>query len=88
MRKRRVAAAKSPHVTKNIRVILWLKPLPGAIYLYAFLPLSQLKLPAPLKRRAITNNFANLIKASPFKERWHSVAVTERFLNPSAKLTH
>ena len=41
MRKRRVAAAKSPQFTKNIRVILWLKPLPGAIFLYAFLPLSQ-----------------------------------------------
>ena len=31
MRKQRVAAAKSPHVTKNVRAILWLKPLPGAI---------------------------------------------------------
>ena len=54
MRKRRVAAAKSPHVAKNIRVILWLKPLPGAILFYVFLPLSQHSLTALLKRRALS----------------------------------
>ena len=48
MRKRRVAAAKSPHVNKNERVILWLKPLPGAILFYVFPPLSRLKLPVPI----------------------------------------
>ena len=53
MRKRRVAAAKSPQFTKNIRVILWLKPLPGAILFYVFLPLSQHSLTALLLRRGV-----------------------------------
>ena len=68
MRKQRVAAAKSPHAIKNIRVILWLKPLTGAILFYAFLPLSQaLRLASSPFRRAIKINFANLIKSLSFQ---------------------
>ena len=39
-------------------------------------------LPAPLSVEPINKIYT--YKTSPFKERWHSVAVTERFLNPSA----
>ena len=61
MRKQRVAAAMSPHAIKNIRVIFWLKPLPGAIYLYAFRPLSQaFGLPAPLSGEPLFKQIPHL----------------------------
>ena len=63
MRKQRVAAAKSPHAIKNIRVILWLKPLPGAILFYAFLPLSQALQLASSGEPLLT--LANFIKEVP-----------------------
>ena len=66
MRKQRVAAAKSPHAIKNIRVILWLKPLTGAILFYVFLPLSQHSLTALLKRRAIITTLCKSIKSLSF----------------------